>query len=68
MTMTTHSHHSHRRLDPAGLALLALGLVFGVISYWLVVDGGLNPLVMVPAIVAATTGAAHITKREASRH
>ena len=59
--MTTDSHQSHRRLDLAGLALLAIGLVFGVISYWLVVDLGFNPLVMVPSVVAATTGAAHIT-------
>ncbi len=68
MTMTTHSPQSHRRLDPAGLALLALGLVFAVVSYWLVVERGFNPLVIVPSIVAATTGASHITKREASRH
>jgi NhaP-type Na+/H+ and K+/H+ antiporter len=66
MTMT-HSHRSHRRLDLAGLALLLTGLVFGVISYWLVTERGLNPLIIVPSIVAATTGASHITKREASR-
>ncbi|EYR65218.1 hypothetical protein N866_00065 [Actinotalea ferrariae CF5-4] len=66
--MTTDSPHSYRRLDPAGLALLAVGLAFAVISYWLVVDRAFNPLVMVPSIVAATTGASHITKREASRH
>lgn len=66
--MTTDNPHSHRRLDPAGLALLTVGLVFAVISYWLVVDRGFNPLVMVPSIVATTTGACHITKREASRH
>lgn len=62
-----HSPRSHRRLDLAGLALLLIGLVFGVISYWLVMDRGLNPLIIVPSIVAATTGASHITKREASR-
>ncbi len=67
LNMTTGSHQSHRRLDLAGLALLALGLVFGVIAYWLVVERDFNPLVMVPSVVAATTGATHITKRDASR-
>jgi len=66
MTMT-HSRRSHRRLDAAGLALLLIGLVFGGVSYWLVTDHGLNVLIIVPSIVAAMTGASHITKREASR-
>ena len=66
MTMT-HSHRSHRRLDVASLALLVIGLVFGGLSYWLVADHGLNALIIVPSIVAATTGATHITKREAPR-
>lgn len=66
MTMTP-SHRSHRRLDLASLALLLTGLIFGVISYWLVTHRGLNALIIVPSIVAATTGACHITKREAPR-
>lgn len=66
MTMT-HSHCSRRRLDTASLALLLLGLVFGGLSYWLVAAHGLNALILVPSIVAATTGATHITKREALR-
>ena len=66
MTMT-HSHRSHRRLDAAGLALLVIGLVFGGLSYWLVADHGLNALIIVPSVVAATIGATHITKREAAR-
>lgn len=67
MTMT-HSHRSHRRLDVASLALLLVGLVFGVLSYWLVADHGLNPLVIVPSVVAATIGVTHVSKREATRH
>lgn len=63
----TRSQHSRRRLDAAGLALLLIGLVFAGISHWLVTDRGLNPLIIAPSIVAATTGASHITKREASR-
>lgn len=66
MTLT-HDRRSHRRLDVASLALLLIGLVFVGISYWLVTDHGLNPLLIVPSLVAATVGATHITKREASR-
>jgi len=66
--VVTHSQHSRRRLDVASLALLLLGLVFAVFSYWLIEDHGLSPLIVIPSIVAATTGAGHITKREASHH
>lgn len=66
MTMT-HSYTSRRRLDPAGLMLLLIALACGVVSYWLVIDRGVNPLVLVPSIVAATVGASHVTKREVTR-
>ena len=66
MTMT-HSPRSHRRLDLASLALLVVGLVAGTFSYWLITERGLNALIIVPSIVAATTGALHLTKREAAR-
>lgn len=59
--------HSHRRLDVAGIALLLLGLICGVIAYWLIIEHNLNPLILVPSVAAATTGASHITKREAAR-
>lgn len=62
MTMT----HSRRRLDVAGLALLLIGLIIGCLSYWLITEYGLNPLILVPSVAAATTGASHITKREAT--
>lgn len=64
MATTTHSH---RRLDAAGLALLVLGFICGVIAYWLITEHGLNPLILVPSVAAATIGASHITKREAAR-
>ena len=66
MTMT-HSHHSHRRLDMASLTLLIIGIVCGAFSYWLVSEHGLNPLILVPSVVAATIGATHLSKREAGR-
>ena len=58
---------SHRRLDLAGLTLLLIGIVFGGLSYWLVTDHGLSALIIIPSIVAAATGATHITKREAAK-
>ena len=67
--MTTMSNHRpHRRLDIPSLVLLVIGLVFGAVSYWLVTDRGLNPLIIAPSIVAATLGLTHITKHEATRH
>jgi len=54
---------THRRLDTASLALLLVGLSSGALGYDLVTNHGFNVLIMVPAIVAAATGALHITKR-----
>lgn len=62
---TLHSHQGHRRIDVAGLILLLIGLTFAVFSYWLITNHGLNALILVPSIVAATTGATHLTKHEA---
>lgn len=53
-----------RRLDVASLALLLVGLICALFSYWLITAHGLNPLILVPSVAAATTGAGHITKRE----
>lgn len=64
---TLHSHRVHRRLDAASLTLLLIGLVFGVFSYWLITYHGLTALIIIPSVVAVTTGATHITKREAPR-
>jgi hypothetical protein len=58
---------TRRRLDVASLALLLLGLACGCLAYWLITAHGLNPLILVPPVAAATTGASHITKREAAR-
>lgn len=54
-----------RTLDVASLALLVLGLAFGALSYWLITNRGLNALILIPSIVAATTGATHLFKRQA---
>lgn len=64
---TTNRTHSHRHLDVASLLLLLVGVVFGAFSYWLVADEGISALVLIPSIIAATTGATHITKRQAPR-
>ncbi len=65
--MATIHRRPRRRLDIASLALLLVGLVFGVIAYWLVTNQHFNVLVIVPSIVAATLGATHLFKREAPR-
>ena len=56
---------SRRRVDLASLVLLLVGLIGLVGSYWLVSEAGANPLSLVPATIAATVGATHLTKREA---
>jgi hypothetical protein len=38
-----------------------------VLAYWLITVRDVNALVLVPSIVAITTGASHIAKREAPR-
>lgn len=64
---TTHSHRSRRRLDLASAALLLVGVLFGALSYWLIAERGVNALVILPAVIAAVTGAIHLVKREAPR-
>lgn len=58
----------YRRLDVASLVLALIGVASGVLAYWLIVDRGQNPLLIVPAVVAATIGFSHITKREVPRY
>lgn len=66
--MTTLRRHAPRlRLDVASLVLLLIGLVFGVISYWLIDAREVNVLVIVPSIVAVTVGAMNLMKRQAPR-
>ncbi len=62
--MTKNRGNAHRRLDLAALLLLAVGLACGSISYLLIETTGLNALVLVPSVVAATTGASHLIKWE----
>ncbi len=64
---TMSSERSRRRLDPAGLALLVVGVVFGVIAYILVTSQDMNPVLLVPSVVAATIGSSHLFKWEAGR-
>lgn len=62
-----HSPRTQRRLDIPSLALLLIGLGGGGWCYYLIADHGWNALIIVPSVVAATTGALHIIKREARR-
>lgn len=68
---TVHSHsmrgNQRRRLDVAGLMLLAISLACGALAYWLIAERDVNALVLVPSVVAATIGAMSLTKLEAGR-
>lgn len=61
------SHRARTRVDLSGVALFLIGLVSGILSYLLVSVSDVNPLVLVPSVVAATLGATSLTKREAPR-
>lgn len=65
--MTTIHRTPRRRLDLASLLLLLVGLLFGVVAYWLVSAEHYDALLLVPSVVAATLGASHLFKREAPR-
>ena len=54
-------------VDVASAILLAIGLFFGVVSLWLIASHGVNPLIVIPSLVAAFTGATHLFKYEAPR-
>lgn len=72
---TTHSRHrplpprhrGRRTVDLASLALLIVGLSFGVLAYVLITRNGASPLLLVPSVIAATLGGTHLTKRQAPR-
>ncbi len=65
--VTNHKTTARRRLDLASAALTAIGLIFGVVAYWLITAEHANALVLVPSIIALTIGATHLIKREAPR-
>lgn len=62
-----HSQNSHRRLDVAGLTLFLIGFLSGFYALWAIANYGLIPLILIPSVIAATTGAMHLTKWEAKR-
>ena len=55
------------RVDIASAILLVIGLFFGAVSIWLIASHGVNPLIIIPSLVAAFTGATHLFKYEAPR-
>lgn len=64
---TTNRPGSRRSLDAASVVLMLIGLASAALAYWLITVEGFNALVLVPSVVAFTTGASHLTKREAPR-
>lgn len=53
-----------RRIDYASLALAVVGVISGMLSLVLIVDGK-TPLIILPSLVAIATGVRHLTKLEA---
>lgn len=53
-----------RKIDYGSLALAILGVATGALSYCLVENGAANVLIIVPSIIAATTGFTHLVKWE----
>ena len=67
MTTTHKRAPARRRLDVAGAVLTVIGVVCGILAYWLITNDEANALVIVPGTVAATIGLSHLVKREAPR-
>lgn len=53
-----------RRLDIASAVLLLVGTVCAILSYCLVKAEHIDPLVMIPAVIAATVGGSHLFQRK----
>lgn len=51
------------RLDVVSLVLVLIGLGCGALSYVLITEHGMNPLLLVPSVVAATVGVSNIRTR-----
>lgn len=64
---TTAKRQSRRYVDVVSLVVMAIGVLFGVVSYCLVSFADVNVLVIAPSIVAITLGATHLIKHEAPR-
>lgn len=64
----TTRQRPQRRIDVAGLISAVVGVAFAIVSYYLIVNANINPLVIVPSIVTATLGFANLTKLEAPRY
>lgn len=56
-----------RRLSVSSLLLVLTGIVCALLARHLILAGDLDPLLMVPAIVATTVGAANLVVRVADR-
>ncbi|MDZ7910787.1 MAG: hypothetical protein U5O16_14555 [Rhodococcus sp. (in: high G+C Gram-positive bacteria)] len=62
---TTAKRQSRRHVDVVSLVVMAIGVLFAVVSYCLISFADVNVLVIVPSIVAITLGATHLIKHEA---
>ena len=64
---TTQQARPRRRLDIASVLLALIGVLSGVVAYWLISTRGTNPLILVPAVVAVTIGLSHMFRYEVPR-
>ncbi|OFR68627.1 hypothetical protein [Corynebacterium sp. HMSC078H07] len=54
-------------IDIYSVILLALGIVSGIVAFRLTLTTELNALVLIPSVVAATTGALNLTTTKGPR-
>ena len=58
---------SRRQIDYASLLLLLVGILSGISAVALINRDGANAVLLIPAVVAGTTGCLNLTKKVATR-
>lgn len=61
------SPHSNKAIDIYSVILLALGIVSGIVAFRLTLTTELNGLILIPSVVAATTGVLNLTTTNGPR-
>ncbi|KAB1554249.1 hypothetical protein F7232_04615 [Corynebacterium sp. 319] len=76
MTLKSRTHDDSLKLDSArpkkgldisSIILLVIGIISGIAAYQLTLTTELNALVIVPSVVAATTGALNLVTTKGPR-
>ncbi len=61
------SPRSEKVIDIYSVILLALGIVSGIVAFRLTLTTELSALILIPSVVAATTGALNLTTTKRPR-